>query len=63
MITKKTLYFNKIDDTLFTEVAKEIENGFTVDEIFTSPTLCINSVQPDDFITVKMTNLGGKFGF
>lgn len=30
MITEKTLYFDHFDDVLFTEVAKEIEKGYTV---------------------------------
>ena len=30
MITEKILYFDHFDDVLFTEVAKEIEKGYTV---------------------------------
>lgn len=30
MITEKILYFDHFDDVLFTEVAKEIEKGYTI---------------------------------
>ena len=30
MIIEKVLYFDHFDDSLFTEVAKEIEKGYTV---------------------------------
>ena len=30
MITEKILYFDHLDDVLFTEVAREIEKGYTV---------------------------------
>jgi len=30
MITEKILYFDSLNDVLFTEIAKEIENGYTV---------------------------------
>lgn len=35
MITEKILYFDRFDDVLFTEVAKEIEKGYTVKDFLT----------------------------
>ena len=63
MITKKILYFDRIDDKFFTEVAKEIENGFTVTHIHSSGATCEKCKMPDDFITVELLNFRESIGF
>lgn len=64
MITKKILYFNKIDDKFFTEIAKEIDNGYTVREIHQNPWPNYEKVKlPDDFIPVELLNYREGIGF
>lgn len=64
MITRKILYFDRVDDKFFTEVAKEIENGYTVREIHQNPfPTCQRAKFPDDAITVELLNFKEGIGF
>lgn len=63
MITKKTLYFDKVDDKMFLEIAKEIDNGFTVTHIQSSSATCAKCKMPDDYITVELLNVRESIGF
>lgn len=64
MITKKILYFDKIDDKFFIEVAKEIDNEYTVREIHQNPWPYYEKAKlPDDLISVELLNCKERTGF
>ena len=62
MITRKTLYFDKFDDKFFTEVAKEINNGFTVEQFVTNPSICCGEVNRE-YIKIELINFREGIGF